>query len=154
MDEIFYSNKKKVKKFKTLNKDEIMSNIPGSWDKNKINHSIEAENKFKFNTFDNNDTSNFVFNYEKEKEIKKDIINMDISNQFRNGNFSRLENFHLNKKLEENVNNRFDYLLSNPQIDNSALQLRDDYLFNNNKSKKNENKKSNNNEINKYQFKY
>lgn len=153
MDKIIYNNKKKVKKFKTLDKDNMISNIPGSWDKKKINHNIETENKFKFNAFDNND-NNFVFNYEKEKEIKKDNINMDISNKFRNGNFSRLENFHLNKKLEQNVNNRFDYLLSNPQIDNSALQLRDDYLFSKSESNINENKKNSNEEINKYHFKY
>ena len=77
---------------------------------------------------------------------------MDVSNKFRNGNFSRLENFHLNKELEQNVNNRFDYLLSNPQIDNSVLQLRDDFLFSNNEVDKN--KKNNNDEINKYHFKY
>jgi hypothetical protein len=154
MDKIIYNNKKKVKKFKTLDKDNMISNIPGSWDKKKFNHNIDTENKFKFNTFDNNDSNNFVFNYEKDKKIKKDNINMDVSNQFRNGNFSRLENFHLNKKLEQNVNNRFDYLLSNPQIDNSALQLRDDYLYNNTESNKNENEKNNNDEINKYHFKY
>ena len=152
MDKIIYNDKKKVKKFNTLNKDNMINNIPGSWDKEKLNHNIDTENKIKFNTFDNNDNNNFVFSYEKDKEIKKDIINMDVSNKFRNGNFSRLENFHLNKELEKNVNNRFDYLLSNPQIDNSALQLRDNYLYNNTESNKNE--KNSNDEINKYHFKY
>jgi hypothetical protein len=152
------NREKKNKKFVTYTMDNMISNIPGSWDNKDFKNNIDIENNLKFKSFNETIDDKFEFIYDNETDnIKKEVnnINIDISNRFRNSESSRLNNFIFNKKLEEHINNRFDLLLSNPQKDNSSLQLRDDYLLKENYLLKEEKKtEENNNKLNKYQFKY
>jgi hypothetical protein len=152
------NREKKNQKFVTYTMDNMISNIPGSWNNKDIKNNIDIDNNLKFKSFNETIDNQFEFVYDsktnnKEKNINN--INIDVSNRFRNSESSRLNNFKFNKELEENISNRFDLLLSNPQKDNSSLQLRDDYLLKENYLlKEDKETNENNNKINKYQFKY